>query len=288
MNNAIEKDILQYGLIIGIVYEFYQTTISLIPVLYLENALINILLTLLLVFLLVMAQRRKHVQLTAFVLHVVALGGFTYFWSTNGGLAGTVPSFLCAYVAFIVVTSHGVYRWVGLSLFTMLVLTFISFPQWLGMKGFHEPEKIGAMQTAIDYLVIATIIVIIVLYIKKKFIFYREQVAKRNKQLKHVAHTLHQQNLELATREEETRAINDNLEAIVHERTQEMENKNQALAEFAFINAHMLRGPVCRIIGLLQLMEREPERYDPAQLQHWKKTMEEIDAQIQNINKVLS
>ena len=47
------------------------------------------------------------------------------------------------------------------------------------------------------------------LFIKKKFVYYRDRVSKRYKQLDRIAKTLHDQNLELATRQEETRAINE-------------------------------------------------------------------------------
>lgn len=287
MKSNLEKDILQYGLVIGISYQFYQTTRALVPTLVLNDALVNFLITLLLVFLYVLSQRSRQIQVIAFLLHVIAMGGFTYFWIHNGGLAGTVPAFLCAYIAFIVVTSHGRYRVAGLIMLVMLVIALVTFPAWFGMSKIHDLSAISKVQTGIDYLVVTTIIVLLVLFIKRKFLFYREQVTNRNRQLKQVAQTLHAQNQELATREEETRAINDNLEALVHERTREMERKNEELAELAFINAHMLRGPVCRIIGLLQLMEKEPGRYDPAQIRHWRQLAEEIDGQIRNINQVL-
>ncbi|HRG09820.1 MAG TPA: hypothetical protein PLJ08_14690, partial [Cyclobacteriaceae bacterium] len=49
--------------------------------------------------------------------------------------------------------------------------------------------------------------------------------------------------------------INENLEKIVHERTAELETKNKALEEAAFINAHKLRAPVASILGLVGLMK---------------------------------
>ncbi|MEJ0057209.1 MAG: hypothetical protein WDN75_17070 [Bacteroidota bacterium] len=39
-------------------------------------------------------------------------------------------------------------------------------------------------------------------------------------------------------------------------RTHELENKNAALAEYAFINAHKLRAPVASILGLINLMKK--------------------------------
>jgi light-regulated signal transduction histidine kinase (bacteriophytochrome) len=40
---------------------------------------------------------------------------------------------------------------------------------------------------------------------------------------------------------------------MVDERTQELSMKNDQLSEYAFINAHKLRAPLARIMGLLQI-----------------------------------
>ena len=68
----------------------------------------------------------------------------------------------------------------------------------------------------------------------------------------------------------------------------EVENKNVSLAEYAFINAHMLRGPLCRIIGLINLMEKEPDQYPTDQLAHLKSIAQEIDKRVREINTVIS
>jgi light-regulated signal transduction histidine kinase (bacteriophytochrome) len=47
--------------------------------------------------------------------------------------------------------------------------------------------------------------------------------------------------------------LNNSLEARVVERTQELEQKNHQLMNFAFINAHKLRAPVATLLGLINL-----------------------------------
>ncbi len=103
-----------------------------------------------------------------------------------------------------------------------------------------------------------------------------------------MAEKIHGQNQELATREEETRAINENLESIVETKRSELEKKNLALSEFAFINAHMLRGPLCRVIGLLNLMEKDPAKFQPDQIATIRNITDQIDKQVKTINSVLS
>jgi tetratricopeptide (TPR) repeat protein len=51
----------------------------------------------------------------------------------------------------------------------------------------------------------------------------------------------------------EIQKINENLEGIVTERTQQIQAQNQKLMEYAFFTAHEVRGPVARILGLIEL-----------------------------------
>jgi hypothetical protein len=73
---------------------------------------------------------------------------------------------------------------------------------------------------------------------------------------------------------------------MVEERAFEVENKNRSLAEYAFINAHMFRGPLCRIIGLINLMEKEPDQYPTDQPAQLKSIAQEIDQRVKEINSV--
>jgi signal transduction histidine kinase len=63
-------------------------------------------------------------------------------------------------------------------------------------------------------------------------------------------------NEEIQAQAEEIKGINENLETMVKERTLELEKKNKALEEYAFINAHKLRSPVASILGLVNLLKQ--------------------------------
>jgi len=284
----LEKDILQYGLLVGISYQLYQTVMSLVPTLVISLAFMNMLITLVIFFIYLLVQRKGAHPVLLLAVHFVALAGLTFFWKNYGGISGTVPSFFCFYVSFIITCSRGVTRWMIIAIFILVLASYFLFPVLLGMETTGELSKLSLIQRNIDYLTVAVLIVAIMLYMKRKFDFYRGRVSKRHKQLDQIAKTLHDQNMELATRQEETRVINENLEAIVEERAYEIKNKNRSLSEYAFINAHMLRGPLCRIIGLIDLMEQEPNKHNEDQLAQLKSISKEIDHRIREINSVVS
>jgi len=288
INANLERDILQYGLLVCICYELYQTFMSFLPTLRADLALLNIFISIFLLFLYILSQRHGAHPLLLLALHLLVMGGFTFFWKNFGGLAGTVPSLLCVYTSFIMVCSHGWARWSIIGTVALTLVAYLEFPGVLGMSTYFEPDKIEPTQRMVDYLIAAALLVIVTIYMKRKFLFYRKQVKRRYRQLGQIAETLHEQNRELATRQEETRAINENLESMVEARAHEAEVKNQELSEYAFINAHMLRAPLCRMIGLLNLMEKDATTELAEDISRLKKITQEIDARVKEINAVVS
>lgn len=67
----------------------------------------------------------------------------------------------------------------------------------------------------------------------------------------------------LEERQNRINKLNANLEKMVEERTNALMQQNQQLLDFAFINSHTIRGPLCRVMGLRNLMEMT---HDPVEL----------------------
>jgi ligand-binding sensor domain-containing protein/signal transduction histidine kinase len=100
---------------------------------------------------------------------------------------------------------------------------------------------------------------------------------------------LAQQNQALTEAKKIIEQHNENLEAEVSKRTQELVEYNQQLEQFAFISAHNLRGPVARILGLGRLLEFEIDDVEKRQqiypqLIH---TTQELDAVVKDLNLIL-
>ena len=87
----------------------------------------------------------------------------------------------------------------------------------------------------------------------------------------------------------ELNALNHNLEALVSKRTSELEEQNEKLKKHAFFNAHLLRGPFCRIQGLIQLQDLtgiQPNETIEIKLR-LKNSVEELDSRIREIQKLV-
>jgi ligand-binding sensor domain-containing protein len=96
------------------------------------------------------------------------------------------------------------------------------------------------------------------------------------------------QNEEIFAQAEEIKGINENLEMLVHERTAELERKNKALEEYAFINAHKLRSPVASILGLVNLISKTEMNDEGKEInKRLQQTADELDTIVRSITKTI-
>ena len=110
----------------------------------------------------------------------------------------------------------------------------------------------------------------------------------RERELQAVKEVLSRQAKELQEANEETRSINDSLEFLVRERTLALEERNRQLADFAFLNAHKMRGPLARILGLIDVLRFTDSREQEKEyLQHIIQSAEELDQVIKTAANTL-
>ncbi|MBS1556336.1 MAG: HAMP domain-containing histidine kinase [Bacteroidetes bacterium] len=95
-------------------------------------------------------------------------------------------------------------------------------------------------------------------------------------------------NEEILRQAEEVKATNENLEMLVQSRTQDLQKKNDALEEYAWINAHKLRSPVASILGLVSLMKREEVTPEVRiMMNHLQTSTERLDEVVSSITHAL-
>lgn len=83
--------------------------------------------------------------------------------------------------------------------------------------------------------------------------------------------------------------INETLEISVQERTEEIKHQNEKLIEYAFFTAHEIRGPLARILGLIELAKiKELNDEDKQQVMtRLEDEANELDEIIRTINRKL-
>jgi light-regulated signal transduction histidine kinase (bacteriophytochrome) len=90
--------------------------------------------------------------------------------------------------------------------------------------------------------------------------------------------------LEIEAKTDQIQAMNNNLEMIIKERTRELENKNKALEDYAFITAHKLRSPLATILGLVSLIEMmKVQEEDKIVISHLNQSAKKLDEIVHSV-----
>jgi GAF domain-containing protein len=114
------------------------------------------------------------------------------------------------------------------------------------------------------------------------------QIRNRNFELVEKSNEIETMNEELSALNEELSTLNETLEATVRRRTSELETQNKQLTEYAFINSHILRAPLARILGLAQLFSIESTSpKDKQLLDALIRSSDELDIIIRKISDIL-
>ncbi len=111
------------------------------------------------------------------------------------------------------------------------------------------------MRTLVAYCVMS-----ISFFIFQSIITYNDSLNKRIlSELKLKSEQIETQNEELVQSQERLNEINQHLEDLVLKKTEDIKAQNEKILRYAFFNAHHVRGPVARVLGLIQLSKLETD-----------------------------
>lgn len=115
-----------------------------------------------------------------------------------------------------------------------------------------------------------------------------KEIRSQNHQLSEKNREIASLNNQLLTANRELAHANETLEEAVRQRTAELKKQNTQLTEYAFINSHLLRAPLARVLGLLQLIRLEdlPVR-DKQLVEALFTSANELDTLVRNISEML-
>lgn len=100
---------------------------------------------------------------------------------------------------------------------------------------------------------------------------------------------LQEKTIELSEINEEVKSINSNLEKEIDGRTQKVRDLNRKLIDYSFRNAHLVRGPLARILGLIYLIKIEKNKRETP-LEYYNKLSEsamELNISYKTVGRLL-
>jgi tetratricopeptide (TPR) repeat protein len=122
----------------------------------------------------------------------------------------------------------------------------------------------------------------------QKVLSLNEEIRTQQEEVVMQRDVLIEKNQNIESLHTQLKETNDNLEKMVTKRTAALKEQNKRLEEYAFLNAHDLRGPVARILGIINLLEMNHLIEDkPLLLDYLKKSAIELDQITRSISDAL-
>lgn len=115
-----------------------------------------------------------------------------------------------------------------------------------------------------------------------------EEIRSQQEEVMAQRDSLADKNTEIEKINQQMVLVNENLEHLVDQRTEVLKEQNKKLSEYAFINAHKLRAPLARIMGLVNLLLAGVDsKEQPDILNHLSKSSEDLDNVVKDISNTL-
>jgi signal transduction histidine kinase len=127
-------------------------------------------------------------------------------------------------------------------------------------ENYHKIGLITSFRLAIPYLIIYFIVTISSGVLKDRYERHQKRLVELVELLNQKNAKINAQHQTLSQNYAQLAHLNTNLEEMVRSKTSTIEEKNIQLSEIAYANAHRVRGPLARILGLLHLMELDPHQ----------------------------
>lgn len=196
--------------------------------------------------------KRSVNQLAINIFSLFILFAFTYYLPKSGGATGGSGYVIQNIIVLLILMTKG-----HLKIFVTIVLAVVTVVLFTDLLTFSG--QIIYTRLITDYLVNLLFISIFMVFFKYNFDNERKELTLRNEELKALNEDLLQQANELEKTNDEIQAIRDNLQEKVIERTKKLEEENDKLLEYSFINAHLVRAPMANIIGITDLHPDDPK-----------------------------
>lgn len=215
--------------------------------------------------------RQKHPTLSVSIVSIVVLSAMSYQRITVPHASTTLSIVLI--IGFIISVMLK-----GRALWTLHCIAFLIVNT---VFVYQLPDAVTA---AITYSTLYFILCYATWILKSNYDSAQKNLISTNNQLSEKAKKIESQNEELRQIQENLSRLNTDLEKIVNERTAKIQTQNEILIKYSYTNAHHLRGPVARLLGLAMVYKLEPDPNTDYFINKMVEQANEIDDVVKQIN----
>ena len=166
---------------------------------------------------------------------------------------------------------------------TVIILHSIFIYQFYNRELAFSTKVNDVVTVAITYSILYFILTYASWVLKLRYDEINKNLKSANKELRQNAHEIETRNEELLQTQNNLNELNMVLEKKVNERTAQIRAQNEMLIKYSYTNAHHLRGPVARLLGLASIYKVDPTADCIFLITKMIDEANEIDAMVQKI-----
>ena len=177
----------------------------------------------------------------------------------------------------------------GKVLWVMQIITLTWLVIFFTIQAFNPTLYLKAnynevITTGLTFIILYILVVYSAATLKARYDRITAELKQAHFEVIEKSNEIEAQNEELIQSQEKLNTLNQYLGQTVEERTQQVTLQNDKLLKYAYTNAHEVRGPIARVLGLLQLNKVDPTIDSSFILEKIEHETKEIDSIITKIN----
>jgi hypothetical protein len=170
---------------------------------------------------------------------------------------------------------------------TYLLIISIFIVQFLNPEHRLSQQLNDVVTVAFTYSILYFILTYATAVLKGAYDKLYQSLRASHLELHQKATEIAAQNVKLIKAQEDLNALNTHLEGIIHERTAKIQIQNETLLKYSYTNAHHLRGPVARLLGLASIYKLDGDMNVSFIISKMEEQAYEIDEVVKKINTEL-
>jgi hypothetical protein len=228
--------------------------------------------------------RRWSDDAAVLIVTIITLAAMNYQWIQGANIVTSMAVILIIGFIFSILL-RGKLMWFMHGLAAMSVFVAIYAQKFI--VGNTPPSNSEMITASITYYVLYFIISYSTAILKLRYDENNLALRKANDELHTKAEEIEAQHEELLQSHDNVNEMNRNLEKIVMERTAKVHAQNEMLLKYTFTNAHQLRAPVARLLGLISIRKLDVNPDNNFFFTKVEDQANEIDTVVKQINAEL-
>ncbi len=228
--------------------------------------------------------RKWSYNASVLIITGITLSAMLYQWVNGVNLTTSMAVILLlGFIVSMLLKGKIMFIMHGITALTIIVAIYAG-AHYVSTGPLDIPEL---LTVAITYFVLYFIISYTTGKLKMRYDQVNKALIEANEELRDKADEIEAQHEELLQSHENVNELNKNLERLVMERTKKVHEQNEILLKYTYTNAHHLRGPVARLLGLITIHKLEPNPNYSFFFDKVEDQAKEIDSVVKQINSDL-